>query len=464
MVSDTLFSSGEVADAMTRRHFLSAAAAASVASAQTTRPNVILFLADDLGWQDVGYHGSEIQTPNIDQMAAGGLRFDRFHSFPLCSPTRAGLMTGRHPIRFGLAYSVVRPWSHYGLSPAEKTIANVFKDAGYQTAITGKWHLGHTHVKLLPQSRGFDHFYGHVNGAIDYFAHTRGEAIDWQRNGETVKESGYTTDLVAAEASRWIKARDRSRQFFLYVPWNAPHTPLQAPDDLLSKYASIQDSKRRTYAAMVDAMDRGIGRVLGTLDELKISNDTLVVFLSDNGGPRGAGANNGPLRAGKATVYEGGLRVPAVFYWPGRIKPGTTQQVATILDLLPTLGSAAGVPVKTARSLDGVDLWPLLSSGHTQLRRDLFFVVQGDTGPKQHALRDGDYKLVRIDKTESLYDIAKDPEEKNDLAAQFPERVKDLSARMDKWIALHPPSEIITSQHAHPGWVAPSDWSQAAAK
>lgn len=428
------------------------------------RPNVVVFLADDLGFKDVGYQGSEIETPNIDRLAKGGMRFSAFHAFPLCSPTRAGLLTGRHPVRFGLAYSVVRPWSHYGLSPTEKTIANVFKEGGYQTAITGKWHLGHTHVKLLPRSRGFDHFYGHVNGAIDYFTHTRGEAMDWQRNGETVKEQGYSTDLVAAEASRWIRQRDLSRPFFLYVPWNAPHTPLQAPDELLAKYASIKEPRRRTYAAMVEAMDRGIGNVVRTLEQEKIMGETLILFLSDNGGPRGAGANNGSLRAGKATVFEGGLRVPALVHWRGRIQPGVTDQVATVLDVLPTLAAAAGIPVTTPQPLDGMNLWPQLSTGRTEARSELFFAVQGDAGPKQHALRLGDWKLIRIGAVESLFNVASDPEEKNDVAAAQPERVKDLRTRMDRWIALHPPSEIITSQHAHPGWAPPSDWSQAAVK
>ena len=449
---------------MTRRTWIQTAAGAAIASAQTARPNIIVFLADDLGWRNVGYQGSEIQTPNIDKLAEGGLRFNRFHSFPLCSPTRTGLMTGRHPIRYGLAYSVVRPWSHYGLSPAEKTIADVFREAGYQTAITGKWHLGHTHVRLLPRSRGFDHFYGHVNGAIDYFAHNRGEAIDWQRNGETLKEKGYTTDLLAAEASRWIRARDRSRPFFLYVPWNAPHTPLQAPDDLLNKYSFIKETRSRTYAAMVDAMDRGIGQVISTLEQEQVVSDTLIVFLSDNGGPRGAGADNGSLRAGKATVFEGGLRVPAAMYWRGQIKPGITDQVATILDLLPTLASAAGVRVNTSQPLDGIDLWPQLSAGKVIERGELFFAVQGDTGPKQHALRLGPWKLVRIGATEHLFDVVNDPDEKNDVAAANSERVNYLRARMDKWIALHPPSEIITSQHPHPGWVPPSDWAQAAVR
>ena len=215
---------------------------------------------------------------------------------------------------------------------------------------------------------------------------------------------------------------------------------------------------------MTTAMDRGIGQVVNTLEQEKIIGDTLILFLSDNGGPRGAGANNGTLRAGKATVFEGGLRVPALMHWQGRIKPGATDQVATVLDLLPTLAAAAGVPASTPQPLDGANLWPQLSSGRIEERGELFFAVQAETGPKQHALRLGDWKLVRIDSKEMLFNVAADPEEKTDLAPQQPERVKDLRTRMEKWIALHPPSEIITSQHAHPGWVPPSDWAQAAVK
>jgi arylsulfatase A-like enzyme len=437
---------------------------------QSKRPNVVLFLADDLGFRDVGYQGSRIETPNIDRLSKAGLRMNRFHAFPLCSPTRAALLTGRNPVRYALVYSVVRPWSHYGLSPEEKTIADVFHAAGYQTAITGKWHLGHTHARLLPNARGFDHFYGHLNGAIDYFEHTRGDAPDWQRNGETVKEKGYSTDLVAAEASRWIQKRDRSKPFFLYVPWNAPHGPLQAPDDLIQKYASIREPKRRTYAAMVTAMDRGIGSVVQTLEQEKILDDTIVVFLSDNGGPRGAGADNGDLRAGKANVFEGGVRVPALIHWPKALKPGASEQVATVLDLLPTLAAAAGVPVSGTKPLDGMNLWPLLEAGKTEPRQELFFAVQAETGPKQHALRSGDWKYIRIDASdkgpeqEFLFNVVEDPTEKNDRSKEQPEKVKDLKQRMAKWIALHPPSEIIVSQHPHPGWVPPSDWSKAYVK
>ena len=452
---------------ITRRHWLGSAAASLIGQARAQdaaaqRPNVLIFLADDLGWNDVGYHGNEIRTPNIDRLAIGGLRLERFHAFPLCSPTRAGLLTGRHPIRYGLAYSVVRPWSHYGLSTAETTIADVFRGAGYQTAITGKWHLGHTHRKLLPQARGFDHFYGHLNGAIDYYSHQRGGALDWQRNGLSVNEAGYTTDLLAEEASRWIRERDRKRPFFLYVPWNAPHSPLQAPEELVQRYAHIRDERRRTYAAMVEAMDRGMGMVLKTLEAEELLQNTLILFLSDNGGPRGQGASNGSLRAGKATVYEGGLRVPAVLHWSGRIPPGITDQVATVLDVLPTLAAAVGIDAQTKQPLDGVNLWPALFERRNVEREELFFAVQGDAGPKQHAVRLGEWKLVRIGDRESLFQISTDPEETADVIAQHAERASDLRARMNRWIRLHPPAEVITSQHAHPGWVPPADWAKAA--
>jgi arylsulfatase A-like enzyme len=244
---------------ITRRNLLLAAAAAPAARAASPRhPNVIVFLADDLGWKDLGYQGSEGQTPNIDGLCREGVRFDNLYAFPLCSPTRSALMTGRNPIRFGLGYTVVRPWSTYGIPRSETVMAEVFRASGYQTAVIGKWHLGHANVAHLPRSRGFDHFYGHLNGAIDYFTHERDGGIDWQRNGASVREAGYTTDLLAAEASRWIAARDRQRPFLLYVPWNAPHTPLQAPPDLLAKYRSVKDKKRQTYLAMVEVLDRAM--------------------------------------------------------------------------------------------------------------------------------------------------------------------------------------------------------------
>ena len=297
-------------------------------------PNVVIILADDLGTADVGFRGSEIQTPNIDRLAREGTQFDRFYSFPVCSPTRSALMTGRSPMRLGVAYSVIRPWLSYGLPAEEHLMPETFRAAGYQTAMAGKWHLGHSQARFLPHRRGFDEAYGHLNGAIDYYTHVRDGGLDWQRNGRSVREEGYTTDLLAAEAVRQIRGRDKGRPFFLYLAFNAPHTPLQAPQALIDKYARIPDQRRRTFAAMVDAMDSGVGRVLGALDDEGIAGSTIVLFFSDNGGPTNQGARNTPLRGAKATTFEGGIRVPAVLRWPGQVRQGEkSKQVFTAMDV-----------------------------------------------------------------------------------------------------------------------------------
>jgi arylsulfatase A-like enzyme len=419
-------------------------------------------LADDLGAKDVGFQGSEIRTPNLDRLASGGVRFTQLYSYPLCSPTRAGLMTGRHPIRCGLAYSVVRPWATYGLPVGETTIANVFKEAGYQTAITGKWHLGHYNRRQAPTGRGFDHFYGHVNGAIDYFTHERDGGIDWQRNGQSIHEEGYTTDLLAAEANRWIDARDPSKPFFLYMPWNAPHSPLQAPERWLREYTSIPNQRRRTYAAMVSAMDAAAGTVIDNLRKKKLLENTILVFLSDNGGPRGQGADNGPLRQGKGTVYEGGIRVPGFLHWPGVVKPGTSAQVMTPADWLPTLAGAAGIPARTANPLDGANLWPNLAGGKAEPRRDLFFCVQGEQGPKQYALRDGNIKFVSIGSEEAMYDVVSDPNETTDILPRMLEAGAGMRKRVAAWAALHPRAEVFAQGGPHPGFVPPKDWAKVA--
>src|SRR5687767_11080158 len=245
---------------MDRRAFLGASLSAASsfgrpqADTSAARTTAGTLLADDLGWHDVGYHDSEIRTPNIDRLASEGVRFERAYSFPVCSPTRSGLMTGRSPMRLGVAYTVIRPWSQYGVPVTERFMPQAFHDAGYQTAITGKWHLGHAYKKFLPRARGFDHAYGHVNGMIDYFTHERDGGLDWNRNGKSVREDGYSTFLLGAEAERFIKQRDRAKPFFLYVPFNSPHAPLQAPPEYLSKYGSIGNPQRRRFAAMVDAM------------------------------------------------------------------------------------------------------------------------------------------------------------------------------------------------------------------
>ncbi|MBT3868223.1 MAG: sulfatase-like hydrolase/transferase, partial [Gammaproteobacteria bacterium] len=299
------------------------------------RPNVIVMVADDLGWNDVGYHGGDIETPSLDRLAAEGIQLDRFYTTPICSPTRAALMTGRNPMRLGIAYGVILPWDNIGVHPDERFLPEAFLDAGYQTAMVGKWHLGHAQQSYHPNERGFEHFYGHLHTEVGYyppFANKGGR--DFQQNGVTINDDGYETFLLADEASRYIRERDPGKPFFLYLPFLAPHTPLDAPKELQDKYKDIntdlaparsqqtdgtrrmaklmlRESARPMYAAVVDAMDQSIGKVLDTLDDEEITDNTIVLFMSDNGGAAYSigGADNAPLRGGKGEVFEGGIRV-----------------------------------------------------------------------------------------------------------------------------------------------------------
>ncbi len=457
---------------MNRREFLTASfstafgLARSGGAAPTEKPNVVIFLADDLGWHDVGFHGSEIRTPNIDRLATQGVRFERAYSYPLCSPTRSGLMTGRSPMRLGTGYTVIRPWSNFGIPVTERFLPQAFHDAGYQTAITGKWHLGHAYKQFLPRARGFDHAYGHLNGAIDYFTHEREGGLDWNRNGKSVKEEGYTTFLLGAEAVQFIKKRDRKRPFFLYFPFNAPHAPLQAPPEFVNRYANIKEPKRRNFAAMTEALDTTVGNVLAALEDEGIADNTLVLFFSDNGGPIGSGASNTPLRGAKATAFEGGIRVPTVMRWPGHLKPGTTsQQVMSMMDYFPTLTAAAGIAPGNTLPFDGKNLWPAIMSGKVIPREDMFFSV-GTMQRQSFSLHHGEWKLVREtlrngETKNYLFRINEDPNETNDLAAKNPELTEELGRRIESWRKLHP-AESAQDVEAKEGWQAPKLWAEAA--
>src|SRR5262245_57577656 len=301
------------------------------------KPNVVFILADDLGWGDVGYHGSEIRTPNLDKLAAAGAKLEQFYVQPVCSPTRAAFLTGRYPMRHGLQVGVVRPWAQYGLPLEERTLAQAVKEAGYATAIVGKWHLGHFRPEYLPTRRGFDHQYGHYNGALDYFTHFRDGGFDWHRDDKACRDEGYSTHLLAKEACRIVAEHDATKPLFLYVPFNAVHAPHQVPETYKEPYAKLKEP-RRTYAGMLAAMDVAIGQVVDAVEKKGLRKDTLFVFSSDNGGPQpGTVTSNGKLRAGKATVYEGGVRVAAFAAWDGPIKPGTVvNEPLHIVDWFPT--------------------------------------------------------------------------------------------------------------------------------
>ncbi|MCZ6792593.1 MAG: sulfatase-like hydrolase/transferase [Planctomycetota bacterium] len=402
------------------------------------RLNVVIFVADDMGWGDVGYHGSEIETPNIDRLVREGVELDRFYAFPICSPTRAALLTGRSPLRFGITGPL--GWDARNLPVDEHLLPQGFRAAGYQTFMVGKWHLGGgSDPDRLPHHRGFDHCYGCGGGVIDYYEHSnRTGRTDWHRNGEALEEKGYSTDLLAAEASRLLRERDRKKPVLLYVAFNAPHGPHQAPDELVEKYRDLGRG-RDVYAATVDAMDRAIGRVLSTLDGEGLKKSTLVVFFSDNGAPvRGGAASNGTLRGGKGATSEGGIRVPAVMRWPGVLEAGTkSRQVISVLDLFPTLAAAAGVAPGNRQPFDGRDVWPAIRAGKTVPREGLVI-----SNGRSTAVFQGPWKLLHEGARGSrLYRIAEDPAEERDLAAEHPQLVGRLQVRAEMTVALLPPAD-----------------------
>jgi arylsulfatase A-like enzyme len=464
--------------------------------ADTDRPNVIIFLADDLGWADVGFRDSEIDTPNIDRLAREGMELHRFYSTPICSPTRAALMTGRDPVRLGVVYATILPWLNHGIHTEERFMSRSFRDAGYQTAAIGKWHLGHSQAQFLPQSRGFDHFYGHLHTEVGYFPPFRSVgAKDFQRNGQSIDEEGYETYLLAREAVRWIKNRDADKPFFLYVPFLAPHTPLAAPKELLDKYADLKDTRkpsrsaadkssrisrmtgvkslRQVYAAVVEAMDISIGQVLTALDEQGIADNTVVLFFSDNGGQAVygvGGADNYPLRGGKGETFEGGIRVPAVVRWPGHIpKASRMKQMMTVMDVFPTLARLANVPTAAKFRLDGLDFSQALLNG-TQIERKRPVVFASETPIKNdidYAVFDGKWKLMQevsvlqyeVNVVNRLFDIEADPYEYNDLSHTHPNRVQKLNEQIYRWRALYPINGVRSELVPPPGWRAPKDWA-----
>ncbi len=434
------------------------------------RPNILIFLVDDLGWNDVGYHGSEIRTPRIDRLAREGVRLGRFYVTPICTSTRAGFLTGRSPMRYGLIYSVIQLWTNFGLPLDEHILPESFQAAGYATAMVGKWQLGHDHVRQLPFNRGFDHFYGLVHGPIDYFTHVVGfgptvtGALDWQRNGRTVYEDGYATDLLAGEAIRLIETRDRGRPLLLYLAFNAAHSPLQAPQDLIDSYGEIDDPQRRIFAAMVESTDANIGSVLDALEREGIDDNTLVLFFSDNGSHQTWG-RTGPLRGGKGSVFEGGIRVPAIVRWPAGLEGGReVSHVTSTLDVFPTLAAIAGVPARNEKPFDGRNVWPQIEGGEALPTNDLFFAVE-QSEDFWFAVVHGEWKLVRVESKRNLdaknylFQIEDDESEANDVSAEHPAIVNGLMHRLIAWRKLHPSTGIRRNIKPHPGWVPPEDWA-----
>src|SRR5262247_4057913 len=403
------------------------------------RPNMVYILADDLGWKDVGFHGSDMQTPHLDKLAATGARLEQFYAQPMCTPSRAALMTGRYPHRYGLQTGVIPSAGTYGLATDEWLLPQTLKEAGYTTAIVGKWHLGHADRKYWPRQRGFDYQYGPLLGEIDYFTHAAHGVRDWFRDNQPVAETGYVTTLLGTEAVKLIERHDPKTPLFLYLTFTAPHAPYQAPQAYLDRYKHITDPNRRAYAAMITAMDDQIGRVRDALEKRGMRENTLIVFHSDNGGPRSAKftgevdtskgtipADNGPYRDGKGMLYEGGTRVVGLANWPGHIKPGSVvDEPIHIVDMYPTLARLAGAPPGKHKPLDGMDVWPTLSDGKPSPRTEVVYDIE----PFRAAVRKGDWKLVWrtvLPSEVELFNLAQDPAEKVNLADQNPQKVAEL--------------------------------------
>ena len=412
------------------------------------KPNILLIVADDLGWGELTSQGftHDIPTPNIDSIAKNGIRFTNgYVSGPYCSPTRAALLTGRYQQRFGHEFNPGPPSeanAKIGLSLEETTIADRLRAAGYATGWFGKSHLG-TAPEYHPQKRGFDEFYGFLGGAHSYVNPGKGKTAIFHGT-EPVKDPGYLTEAFAREATSFIE-RKKDQRWFVYLPFNAVHAPLETLEKYESRFSSIEDKKRRKFAGLLSALDDSVGTVLNKVRELNLEEDTLVYFFSDNGGPTPSiTSGNGPLKGYKAQTSEGGIRVPFSMQWKGKIPAGKTEDRPVIqLDVLPTSLAAAGVEVDPAWKLDGVNLLPYLNGEKTEPPHEVLFWRFGE----QLAVRKGDWKLVKSSadgnarngggkatpEGAKLYNLKEDIGEKNDLAATHPEKVKELAALWSEW-------------------------------
>lgn len=413
------------------------------------RPNIVLIVADDLGWNDVGFHGSEIETPRLDALARESVVLNQFYVFPTCSPTRAALLTGRNPSQFGILGPL-------GLDPSKSlpletiTLAERLRDSSYATALVGKWHLGPT-FDFGPTRQGFQFAYGYLHGQIDQFKHHyKNFDRSWFRDQQFIDEPGHATDLLSREAIAFI-ATKRAQPFFLDLSFSVPHYPLQEPKEWTNRYKdTIQHSDRRTFAAAVSHMDDAIGKVLDSLDRLQIRERTLVLFTSDNGGQRDDlnrtdyGGEHGPyerlgdnrpLRGWKGDVYDGGIRVPALIHWRGTLKPFVMNQVACATDIFPTIEAILGLEPIAELRLDGKSIWRSLTGLDATDERTIYW----NTGP-QRAIRIGDWKLVQSNRgrTTELFNLRHDPFERIDRAEERPDAVRKLQTTLDELMSRDP--------------------------
>jgi len=434
--------------AFSRRNlFLQSLAAmllAGSACAMAAPPHIVYILADDLGWKDVGFHGGSARTPHLDRLASDGMRLERFYTLPYSSATRAALVTGRYPMRYGMQTLSILPWSQYGLPTEETLLAQILQKAGYRTAMLGKWQLGHHRKELWPTRRGFDYFYGSFNGGIDHFRKTTASGeVDWHRNDRNIKEEGYSATLLGRDAARLIASHDPARPLFLHLSFHVPQAPWQAPREYLDLYGDVSDADRRAYLAMVTALDDAVGVVVAALEKKGMSGDTLIVFHSDNGGalptrfPTGDGdvtrqvADNGPYADGKGGLHEGSVRVVALASWPGKIPAGVTTERIHVTDMFPTLAGIAGAKPDLKRPLDGIDQWETIAAGKLSPRKEVLLNMEDSRG----ALLKDNWKLIvysRLPVRYELYNVQDDPSEEDNRADREPQRIQEMLVRFNE--------------------------------
>jgi arylsulfatase A-like enzyme len=448
---------------------LSCALAGSGGAWGANKPNIVYILADDLGWKDVGFHGGTIRTPNLDRLAAGGAVLNAFYCQPFSTQTRAALMTGRYPMRYGLQTATIMPSSQFGLPADERTLAQALKEAGYDTAFIGKWQLGHAKQEFWPTRRGFDYFYGSLSGRVDYVLKQPAKA-DWRRNEQPVKDEGYVTALLGRDAANLIGKHDPARPLLLVLSFAAPAAPYGAAKELVEKYRDVSEPARRSYAAAVSALDDAVGQVVSALEQRRMLDDTLIVFHSDNGGalptkfPTGDAdvddfaADNGVFRDGRGSLYEGGVRTVALASWPGRIKPkSVVTDMLHVTDMYATLLKLSGASLEQPKKLDGMDLWATLAEAAPSPRKEILINVEDFRG----AIRIGEWKLVLYAALPSrfeLYDISNDPGEADNVADRYPERVKQMLARLDDYAYEMAPSKYLEELVATKAGQTPIFW------
>lgn len=417
--------------------------------------NILLIVVDDLGWHDIGYHGSEIRTPNLDRLSSTGVRLEQFYVLQACTPTRSALMTGQYPLRLGMQ-CIVWPWSDYGLDSTVPTLANQLKSVGYKNYLVGKWHLGHNAAEYLPLNRGFDYHCGCYTGSIDSYDHTTEGVHDYVENGHPVYPEGHITDICADKSISLINGHDWNNPMFLYLAFNAPHVPLQAPEKFVNMYKEMEEP-RKTFAAMCSHVDEAVERVRIALEKVGQLDNTLIWFTSDNGGWLGYGGDNQPYRGGKVTNYEGGLRVPS-FVCHKDLVPGVFNSLSHATDVMPTLCAVVGAA--TPPVIDGVNLWPqLMGDVKPTPRIIVHHYVENKTG-FSGCLVDGKWKVIKYKKTE-LFDIEHDPLETIDLAERHPELTQFLIDKLQSYGPLYRAEPLVrwVAPNGYPeGYVLPTRW------